>query len=1108
VKVQFNPANDEWRLFVRNDGGSKGDAQTLNDSHCKGANVDATYTSSNLAIMGIYACVPDDNNLRSTRWDNIRIKVGVPLLGCPSTTSLCGAYSICNTPVINSQPTNQPICSSGNATISVSTSPSSEPFQWQYYNGTSWVNVTNGSPSGFSYTNQTTSSLSISTSNANCGDYQFRVITGSSGCSVNSNSAIVSVIRAERIAPTGQQCSETLINFNACPTGATYSWNVTAPSGTSSNPNSGNGQTFSFTPTNNSGLSQTFNVSASITYQGLACPFTFSPTIVSPSEAGVISGASDVCVGSTLNLTSNGNSGGTWTSSNNAIASVNSSGVVTANSVGSATITYTVNATTPCTGTDIATTSISVFDGLNAGTLSSNNQTLCVGNTTLISTNGNPGGSWISSNNNVATIDANGLVTGVSPGTATITYTVSSANCGGATESSTINLTVESSVDAGILSSNATTICVGNTTTISSNGTSGGAWSSSNNSIATVDANGVVTGVNPGTVTINYQVTSSNCGGSTDNETLTITVSSTADAGTLSSNNTTICVGGTSSISTTGNPGGSWTSSDNNVVTIDANGLVTGISSGMVTITYTVNSSNCGGTSESSTISITVTPGSNAGVISGVNSLCEGETTTINTNGDLGGTWSSSNTNIATINSVGLVTAISSGIVTLTYTVSSANCSGLSDVATYTLTINEGPNAGILSGLNGLCQGGSTTITSNGDIGGNWTSSNPNVVNVNPNGEVIAVAPGLATITYTVSATSVGCSNSLPSSTSSINIVVNPTPTVSVNNATICPGASANLIATPSVNGGTFNWTPGGQTSNSILVSPSLNTTYNVVYSINGCSSSPASAVVTINQIISVSFTANQTSGCVPLTIQFNSVGSNLTDCVWSFGGVETANGCAVTHTFDSPGCFDVILTSNQNGCSTSSTQTSFICVEDQPISSFSVSPTTFSESSDLVNFSNNSIGASSYIWSFGDGQNSNLENPSHFYLNTTNGIIVQLIAFSDSGCSDTSVVSIPYQEGETFYVPNSFTPDEDEHNQVFVPVFTSGFDPYNFQMLIFDRWGELVFESNDSKIGWDGTNGLNGHKFQDGTYTWKISFKNLYNDKRKSVVGHVTLIR
>jgi gliding motility-associated-like protein len=281
-----------------------------------------------------------------------------------------------------------------------------------------------------------------------------------------------------------------------------------------------------------------------------------------------------------------------------------------------------------------------------------------------------------------------------------------------------------------------------------------------------------------------------------------------------------------------------------------------------------------------------------------------------------------------------------------------------------------------------------------------------------------------------------------------------------------------------------------------------------VVYSINGCSSSPASAVVTINQIISVSFTANQTSGCVPLTIQFNSVGSNLTDCVWSFGGVETANGCAVTHTFDSPGCFDVILTSNQNGCSTSSTQTSFICVEDQPISSFSVSPTTFSESSDLVNFSNNSIGASSYIWSFGDGQNSNLENPSHFYFNTTNGIIVQLIAFSDSGCSDTSVVSIPYQEGETFYVPNSFTPDEDEHNQVFVPVFTSGFDPYNFQMLIFDRWGELVFESNDSKIGWDGTNGLNGHKFQDGTYTWKISFKNLYNDKRKSVVGHVTLIR
>ncbi|MEY4602723.1 MAG: hypothetical protein RIT43_15, partial [Bacteroidota bacterium] len=127
VKVQYNPATDEWRLFVRNDGGAKGDPQTLTDTHCKGAKVDATYTGTDLGIMGMYACLPDDGALRTTVWDNLRIKKGVPLLGCPSTTGLCGAYSICAPPTISGQPSNQPICASGSASLSVTASAG--PYQ-------------------------------------------------------------------------------------------------------------------------------------------------------------------------------------------------------------------------------------------------------------------------------------------------------------------------------------------------------------------------------------------------------------------------------------------------------------------------------------------------------------------------------------------------------------------------------------------------------------------------------------------------------------------------------------------------------------------------------------------------------------------------------------------------------------------------------------------------------------------------------------------------------------------------------------------------------------------------------------------------------------------
>lgn len=92
IKVQYNPINDVWRLFVRNDGGTIGDPQTLNETHCKGANFDNTYTGVNLPVMGFYGCLPDaTTNLRTVRWDNLRIKQNVSLIGCPVTTSLCGA---------------------------------------------------------------------------------------------------------------------------------------------------------------------------------------------------------------------------------------------------------------------------------------------------------------------------------------------------------------------------------------------------------------------------------------------------------------------------------------------------------------------------------------------------------------------------------------------------------------------------------------------------------------------------------------------------------------------------------------------------------------------------------------------------------------------------------------------------------------------------------------------------------------------------------------------------------------------------------------------------------------------------------------------------------
>jgi gliding motility-associated-like protein len=201
-------------------------------------------------------------------------------------------------------------------------------------------------------------------------------------------------------------------------------------------------------------------------------------------------------------------------------------------------------------------------------------------------------------------------------------------------------------------------------------------------------------------------------------------------------------------------------------------------------------------------------------------------------------------------------------------------------------------------------------------------------------------------------------------------------------------------------------------------------------------------------------------------------------------------------------------LTTTENGCSNTLTLSDYICIESPPVASFTTNPTEFTEPTQTVSFNNNTVGASSYTWNFGDTQSSTDENPVHVYSNTATGYTISLTAASAFGCTDTYQVTIGYQEGEIFYIPNTFTPDGDNFNQMFKPIFTAGFDPFNFEMLIFNRWGELIFETHDAKMGWDGSYGTDGRDVQEGVYSYKITYKNPQVDERKVVVGHISLIR
>jgi len=196
------------------------------------------------------------------------------------------------------------------------------------------------------------------------------------------------------------------------------------------------------------------------------------------------------------------------------------------------------------------------------------------------------------------------------------------------------------------------------------------------------------------------------------------------------------------------------------------------------------------------------------------------------------------------------------------------------------------------------------------------------------------------------------------------------------------------------------------------------------------------------------------------------------------------------------------------NGCVGSATYNDFICAESIPQANFYSNINSFSEPSQNIVFTNASNGATNYIWNMGDGNLYYTTDVEHNFQNTANGSTIWLTAISSLGCMDSTSISIPFEDGVIFYIPNTFTPDGNNFNQTFLPIFTSGFDPYNYELNIFNRWGELIFQSFDSKSGWDGSYGEFGLDAQDGTYVYKIIYKIPQDDDYRVVHGFVNLIR
>ncbi|MBL7894748.1 MAG: gliding motility-associated C-terminal domain-containing protein [Bacteroidia bacterium] len=356
--------------------------------------------------------------------------------------------------------------------------------------------------------------------------------------------------------------------------------------------------------------------------------------------------------------------------------------------------------------------------------------------------------------------------------------------------------------------------------------------------------------------------------------------------------------------------------------------------------------------------------------------------------------------------------------------------------------------------------------------------------------------------------------------TSPKTIIVNVLPQLTATGyaVTKCDGAMASFsaqVASPG-NGGpyTYNWS-NGSTSSSINVQANYATTPNV-YTLtisDGCSVPNAVALYTldVNPLPSGTITADVTSGCAPLSVNFSAVGTSTTDVLnWSFGN-GLGSGSPINNVYTDPGVYTVQLNiTNQFGCKMEYVNQNYIQVFGVPVAEFFPTPQSATILDPGIHFTNTSTGASSYFWDFGDYNspfnNTTAMHPDHVY--ELAGVYqVYLVAINDKGCMDTVMHLVEITPDYALYIPNVFTPDGNGLNDTFQPKGV-GIDEDDYKMYIFDRWGEIIFTSDEFRKGWDGTVKGSTKLAEQGVYVYRILVKDLGGTVHE-YIGHVTnLIR
>jgi gliding motility-associated-like protein len=376
----------------------------------------------------------------------------------------------------------------------------------------------------------------------------------------------------------------------------------------------------------------------------------------------------------------------------------------------------------------------------------------------------------------------------------------------------------------------------------------------------------------------------------------------------------------------------------------------------------------------------------------------------------------------------------------------------------------------------------------------------------------ITVTPNSLT-TYSVTSTDI--LNNCISSPVFVRLYVRDSLTVKTNGRVdVCEGDSIEIFAAVYGGDGNYNysWTPGGSTSGSFYYHVGDPQNFSVSVG-DGCTTPMVTEQVIVDVLKTPipEFVTNLTESCAPGCVVFTNLSERvegIKQFTWKINNKEyNTEQPELTVCFEKAGVYDAeLMVLAENGCRRAIKKEELIQIFPVPTADFYASPIETTINDPYVSFYNISTGADNFFWNFGDGTTKNLDFSDTYNFYTDSGTYcIQLIAMNNDLCSDTIERCLKVSSEVEVYIPNAFTPNENSLNEIFN---LKGFAivPEDFELQIFNRWGQIVFKTNDMYQGWDGRDST-GKMAQSEVYVYKFLVKDFVG-KRREFVGKVSLIR